>query len=100
MQTVGYIGEGGTLTFNNVAAATSGTHSITISYEDGDAGRSATITVNGAFSSLSFTGNNANNWSTPLTMSVNVTLTAGSNNTIVFSNPTSYAPDIDELIVY
>jgi len=99
-KTVGYIGEGGTLTFNNIAASTSGTHSFTISYEDGDAGRSATITVNGAASTLSFAGTNDNNWSTPHTVSVNVTLTAGSSNTVVFSNSAAYAPDIDELIVY
>lgn len=99
-QTVGYIGEGGTLTFNNVSAPTSGVQSLTISYEDGDAGRSATLTVNGSATTVSFTGNNNNNWSTPMTMTVNVNLNAGTNNTIAFSNSTAYAPDIDQIIVY
>lgn len=99
-QDVGYIGEGGTLTFNNVSAPTSGVQSLTISYEDGDAGRSATLTVNGTATTVSFTGNNNNNWTTPMTMTVNVNLNAGTNNTIVFSNSTAYAPNIDQIIVY
>ncbi|MDE1156090.1 MAG: right-handed parallel beta-helix repeat-containing protein [Acidobacteriaceae bacterium] len=99
-QTVGYIGEGGTLTFNNVSAASAGTHSITISYEDGDAGRSATMTVNGTATTLSFTGSDDNNWTTPHTLTVSVTLNSGSSNTISFSNASAYAPDIDQITVY
>jgi hypothetical protein len=35
-----------------------------------------------------------------MTMTVNVNLNAGTNNTIVFSNSTAYAPNIDQIIVY
>jgi hypothetical protein len=98
-QTVGYIGEGGTLTFNNVSASAAGSHTLIISYEDGDAGRSATMTVNGTATTVNFTGLNNNNWTTPQTMTVTVTLVAGSN-TIAFSNSSAYAPDIDQITVY
>lgn len=98
-QTVGYIGDGsGTLTFPNIYAAAAGTYSLTISYEDGDAGRSATLTVNGSSQTLSFTGLNNGDWTTPQTLTVTVSLNAG-NNTVEFSNPSAYAPDIDKLVV-
>ncbi len=38
---------GGTLQFNNVQASSAGTHTLTIYYVDGDAGRSAQMSVNG-----------------------------------------------------
>ena len=97
---VGYIGNGGTLTFNNVSAPTTGAQNLTISYEDGDAGRSATLTVNGTQTTVSFTGLDNNNWVTPQTKTVSVNLNAGSSNTIVFSNASGWAPNVDEIIVY
>jgi len=96
---VGYIGNGGTLTLNNVSAPTTGAQNLTISYEDCAAGRSATLTVNGTATTLNFTGLD-NNWDTPQTMTVSVNLKAGSSNTIEFSNASGWAPDIDEIIVY
>jgi hypothetical protein len=38
-QKVGFVGNGGTLTFNGVTAATSGTYQVTIAYCSGDPGR-------------------------------------------------------------
>jgi hypothetical protein len=97
-QKVGFLGNGGTLTVGNVAAAAAGTYNLTISYLDGDAGRSADVSVNGASPTLvsfpgtgSFTNNEAG-------YTLAVRLSAGSN-TITISNPTAYAPDVDRLTV-
>jgi hypothetical protein len=67
---------------------------MTVNYVDGDAGRSATITVNGSASTVSFTGTNNGNWDQVQFQTVPVTLKAGTN-TIEFSNSSGYAPDID-----
>ncbi len=99
---VGYIGgtgtNNGTLTFNSVNVPTAGTYPMTISYaEGGTANRSATITVNGtAVTTPSFTP--TGDYNTAGTMTVNLALRSG-NNTIGFSNPSAYAPDIDSLVV-
>jgi len=45
---VGFVGNGGTLTFTSVNAVSSGTYQVTIAYCDGSAtGRQATVSVNG-----------------------------------------------------
>jgi alpha-galactosidase len=45
---VGFVGSGGTLTFNGVTAPSAGTYQVTIAYLDGSAtGRQAQISVNG-----------------------------------------------------
>jgi chitodextrinase len=95
---VGYIGEGGTLTFPNVTETAAGTYSLKVYYIDGDAGRSAVITVNGTATTVAFAGTNNSNWTTVQTQTVSVTLKAGTN-TIEFSNPSAYAPDIDHIVV-
>lgn len=94
---VGFVGEGGTLTFN-VSADTSGTYSVTIVYCDGSAtGRQADITVDGGTPrSLSFTPTGSFMQIGDLTTDVG--LHAG-NNTIEFSNPAAFAPDFSEIIV-
>ena len=95
---VGYLGEGGTLTFNGVAAGSAGTYQVTIAYLDGSAtGRQATISVNGgAAQTVSFTPTGS--FSTIGTMTVPLVLAAGAN-TIEFANPSAYAPDFDRIIV-
>jgi alpha-galactosidase len=96
---VGYLGNAGTLTFNNITVASTGTYQVQVAYVDGDAGRTADISVNGGIpTAVSFAGTNNGNWSTPQTTTVPIHLNAGSN-TIAFSNPTSWAPDIDAIIV-
>ena len=93
---VGYVGVGGTLTFNGVNVASSGTYQMTIAYLDG-AGRQATISVNGgAPQTVSFTPTGS--FDTVGTVTLPLQLTAG-NNTIEFANPTAYAPDFDRIIV-
>ncbi len=96
---VGNIGKGGTLQFNNVRASSAGTHTLIISYIDGDAGRSAQMSVNGtAPTTLSFHGTNDANWNVVRTLTVSVSLNAG-NNTIKFSNAAASAPDFDLITV-
>ncbi len=95
---VGFVGQGGTLTFNNVNVAAAGTYQVVIAYLDGSAtGRQATISVNGAApQTVSFTPTGS--FSAVGTMTVPLQLAAG-NNTIEFANPTAFAPDFDRIIV-
>jgi len=95
---VGYVGEGGTLTFNDVNVAATGTYRVTLVYCDGSAtGRQADISADGGTSQLlSFTPTGS--FSTVGAMTVSLQLTAGSN-TIELSNPSAYAPDFNEIVV-
>ncbi len=97
-QKVGFVGEGGTLTFNDVSVPGAGTYQVTIAYLDGSAtGRQADVSVNGGTAQLvQFTPTGS--FSTVGTMTIPLSLTAG-NNTIEFSNPSAYAPDFDRIIV-
>jgi hypothetical protein len=96
---VGYIGLGGTLQLNNVQASSTGIATVTISYVDGDAGRSAQISVNGgATTTTKFHGTNNANWNFIQSLTLSVSLKTGSN-TIKFSNATAAAPDIDRITV-
>ncbi|WP_164472811.1 DUF4832 domain-containing protein [Cohnella candidum] len=93
---VGYVGNnGGTLQFNGINATNAGTYTLTVSYLNGDAARSAQMSVNGgAATSLSFPSTGG--WSTAGTLQTSVQLSAG-NNTIKFSNATGWAPDFDKI---
>jgi hypothetical protein len=95
---VGFVGAGGTLTFNGVNVASAGTYQVTIAYLDGSAtGRQATISVNGgAPQTVSFTPTGS--FAAVGTMTVPVELSAGAN-TIEFANPSDFAPDFDRIIV-
>jgi Alpha galactosidase A/Alpha-galactosidase, CBM13 domain/Alpha galactosidase C-terminal beta sandwich domain len=97
-QKVGYVGNGGTLTFNNISVATAGRYQVTIAYCDGSTtGRQALVSVNGgAGQTIQFTPTGS--FSTPGTLTVTLTLNAGSN-TIEFYNPSAYAPDFDRITV-
>ena len=97
---VGFVGEGGTLTFNGVNAPTAGNYSVQIDYLDGTSGtvgRSATITVNGsAVQTLAFTPTGS--FANPGAVTVSLPLKAGSN-TVEFSDSSAYAPDFDAISV-
>jgi hypothetical protein len=97
-QKVGFVGNGGTLTFNGVTAATAGTYRVTVAYLDGSTtGRHATVSVNGAApQTLTFAP--TGDFNTVGTLAVPLALNAGTN-TIQFANPTDYAPDIDRIVV-
>jgi len=92
---VGYVGNGGTLTFNGVHVSTAGTYEVTIAYLNGPPARSADMSVNGgAPQTLTFTP--TADFNTVGTMTVQVSLNAGTN-MIEFSNPNDYAPDFDRI---
>jgi Alpha galactosidase A/Alpha galactosidase C-terminal beta sandwich domain/Carbohydrate binding module (family 35) len=93
---VGYLGGGGTVTFENVTAPADGTYLMTVAYVDGDTSRSFTVTVDGTDVLLPVAGSGDNEWSTPQTVTVPVRLKAGAN-TVRFGNPTDYAPDVDKI---
>ncbi len=96
---IGYNGPSsyGTLTFPSINAPTAGIYTLTVYYANGDvATRTANISVNGNTSSLSISATATGSWTTVNTVSVNVTLAAGSN-TIAFSNGTAAAPAIDRI---
>ncbi|WP_323117910.1 carbohydrate-binding protein [Burkholderia alba] len=94
-QDVGYIGNGGTLTINGIAAAADGAYTVQIGYANGDsADRVAQISFDGAAPvTVSFPPTGG--WSTTSTLTVSGTFKAGGANTLMFSNPSGWAPDID-----
>ena len=93
---VGFVGNGGTLTFNNINVASAGTYQVTIVYCSGDP-RPAMVSVNGGPSQvLSFASTGS--FSTTGTMTVALALAAG-NNTIEFGDPAAYTPDFDRIMV-
>ncbi|MFC5405544.1 fibronectin type III domain-containing protein [Cohnella soli] len=95
---VGYVGNNsGTLQFNGVNASSAGTATVTISYLNGDASRTAQMSVNGGTAvTLTFPGTGS--WTTLGTVMTQVQLNAG-NNTIKFSNSSGWAPDFDRIQV-
>lgn len=95
-QKVGYVGAGGTLTFNGVTVPASGTYDVAIAYLDA-AGRQAAVSVDGAApTTVQFTP--TADWNTVGTVTVPLHLVAG-RNTIEFANPSDYAPDFDRILV-
>jgi hypothetical protein len=96
-QKVGFVGSGGTVTFNGIAAPTTGNYWLTIYYADGS-GRQAQLIANGGTSqTLSFTP--TADFDTVGAMTAAVPLVAGNGNTIEFANPTDFAPDFDRILV-
>ncbi|GHO70698.1 hypothetical protein KSC_095900 [Ktedonobacter sp. SOSP1-52] len=97
-QKVGYVGNNsGTLQFNNINVGSSGSYKLTIYYTDGDSGRSATISINGGSgTTLNFSG--TGDWGNVGTYTVTINLNAG-NNTIKFSNSSTWAPDFDRVTI-
>ncbi|HEX6454019.1 MAG TPA: NEW3 domain-containing protein [Trebonia sp.] len=97
---VGYVGEGGTLTVNNVSVPAAGTYRVTLVYCDGSSGttgRQADVSANGGTPQLvSFTPTGS--FSTVGAQTVSLPLNAGAN-TIEISNPSAYAPDFNEVVV-
>jgi alpha-galactosidase len=99
-QKVGFVGEGGTLSFNNVDVNSSGNYAVQVDYLDGTSGttgRSSTITVNGtAVGTLTDTPTGS--FQNPGSTTLSLPLDAGKN-TIEFSNSSAYAPDFDAITV-
>ena len=99
---VGFVGEGGTLTFNNLSVPTAGNYDLTIVYCDGSAaagsaGRPGMISVNGgAAQTLQFSATGS--YTTVGTMTITVPLNAG-DNTVEFGDPSAYTPDFNAIVV-
>jgi hypothetical protein len=98
---VGAVGNGAanTLRFNNVTADATGTKVVDIAYTNGSgAARTALLQVNGQQATkVSFPPTGS--WTTPGTVSVEVSLAKGSSNTLTFSNSSAWAPDFDAIEV-
>ena len=92
-------GSANTLRFNAITAGETGLAVATIAYANGDATtRTAIITVNGQQPTIAAfppTGS----WTTPGTVSIIVSLRAGSGNAIAIANPTAFAPDLDAIAI-
>jgi hypothetical protein len=96
-QKVGFIGNGGTLTFNNIVAPATGLYNVTFLYFNGDPSRVADISVNGA-PAVAVTFNTSGSFSALASLTMSLPLRSGTNS-IAISNPTAYAPDFDSLVV-
>lgn len=95
---VGYVGNGAanTLTFREVTVDADGTYKLLLYYCCGEA-RSVILTVNGE-TEYKLTGLNSGSYTHPTFVEVEIELTAGEN-TIMLSQPSYYAPDIDCIAV-
>ncbi|MDQ1541204.1 MAG: alpha-galactosidase [Actinomycetota bacterium] len=94
---VGFVGNGGTLTFNGVNAAAAGNYTVTIYYLNGPPSRDVDISTNGGSPiTVSFTP--TTDFNTVGTTTVSLPLQAGGN-AIEFFNPSAYAPDFDRIAV-
>jgi hypothetical protein len=99
-QKVGYVGDGGTLTFNGVDVGSAGNYQVQIDYLDGTSGttgRSTTVSVNGT-AVQTFTDTPTGSFQNPGSVTLSLPLKAGSN-TIEFSDASAYAPDFEAVTV-
>jgi len=98
---VGSVGNGSanTLRFNGIAANQTGLAVATIAYTNGDAiARTATLATDGqAPTTVAFPSTRS--WTTPGTVSVIVSLAAGTANTMTFANASAWAPNLDAIAV-
>jgi hypothetical protein len=93
---VGYVGQGGTLTFNGINVPSAGSYRVTLVYAT-DGARPAVISADGnSGTTLSFPSTGSFTATGALTVAL--PLSAGAN-TIEVSDPSAYAPDFDRIIV-
>jgi hypothetical protein len=96
---VRFIGNGGSVTVTVGGVASAGTYPMTITYElVVPPTRTFYIRVNAAPPSQVNLTSSATDWSTPVSVSVQITLAAGTN-AITFYNPGGNAPDLDQVTV-
>lgn len=94
-KSVGYIGNGGTLTFNGISIQKSGAYSVPILYANGNTSpRSAQISVNGA-PPVTVSFQPTGSFASISVARVTAVFNAGTQNTLTISNPSGWAPDID-----
>ena len=93
-QKVGFFGTGGGLVFNHVNAATTGSHTVTVSYLSGGTVTLIVNSDNGTSVTFSATGSTSVLGTRTLTMKLN----AGEN-TIEFYTSTGIAPQFDRIVI-
>jgi Bacterial alpha-L-rhamnosidase 6 hairpin glycosidase domain/Carbohydrate binding module (family 6) len=94
---VGYIGNGGTLQFNDVNVGVAGPYQLAITYTNADAGtRTVALSVDGEAATTISGFTSTSNANTTNTVTTTVNLNAGGN-TLMFSNGGNWAPDIDKI---
>lgn len=92
---VGWIGNGASITINNVSVASAGIYRMTI-YAAVNGTRTYDVSINGGTATqVSVTGTS---FSVPSTTGMLVQLNAGAN-TIRFSNSRAWAPDLDHIVL-
>jgi len=97
---VGYLGGAGTLSVNNVTAAAAGPHVLEVGFTTAEP-RTLSVAVNGGAAvnyALPPASHWAGAWNNTATTKIAVNLQQGTN-TIMFSNPSGNAPDIDRFVV-
>lgn len=96
-RSIRWVGYRGTLQFNGVIAAVAGTASVTIRYLNGDATRTAQLSVNGARGAwVTFPGTGG--WTTVGTVTVTVPVVQGANR-LKISNDGAWTADFDNISV-
>lgn len=94
-----YGGNGSYVEWNNVSASSSGTYRLSLRYAAGVDNRQCEVTVNGTSAGnvpFAYTGS----WTTWVEQTIDVPLSAGSNNVIrVTANTTSGGPNLDKMDV-
>jgi hypothetical protein len=97
-QKVGFIGNGGTLTFTGVTVPVAGEYRVTVAYLDGSTPpRQVMVSANGG-APQTLTDTTTGDFNTLGTMTVSLPLSAGAN-TVEFANPGAYGPDLDRIVV-
>lgn len=91
---VGFVGNGGTLTFTGVAAPGLGSYQLSIWYASGER-RDALLSIDGG-QGLPITFRDSGGFDRVRRLSVTITLRAGVN-TLTFFNPGGFAPDFDRI---
>jgi len=97
---VGYLGDGGTITINNVQGNGGGAHWISLYYANGDSTwRNVTVSVNGG-STVLVDQPDTGGGHVILSVPVKVNLNNGANSITFGSKQSNYAGDLDKIIVY
>ncbi|MFJ2960347.1 carbohydrate-binding protein [Streptomyces sp. NPDC087270] len=96
-QKVGYLGNGATLTFDNVAGGSGGATQVTVAYTSAVA-RTLQISADGG-TPVSVSVTPTADWQTTATATATLDLKAGNANTVTLANPDDWAPDIDRITV-
>jgi hypothetical protein len=92
-------GSGNAVTVNGVNAPVAGAYQLTITYELGEPSRMLYVSVNGGAPAAFEMKSTTTSWNTPLSATVSINL-AGGSNSIRFTNPSAYAPDLDKISIH